>query len=112
LEEKQALTGINTPPETLIEIEQIKGKISDLRIDLEADDFRYGIKIDSPEEGAKLGTPVRVSGRYTKRPPDRSLRLFAVSTDDGCYWPQKIAHFGPNKTWHSEVSFRTSVLIP
>ncbi len=64
----------------------------------------YGIKIESPTSGAKLGEDVVVSGAYRIKPPDGSLRLFTVSTDAGLYWPQTIVEFDLKENkWYGRV---------
>lgn len=65
----------------------------------------YGIKIDTPRSGSEVGGRVEVSGSYIIRPPDGSLRLFVVSSDEKRIWPKAIVEqFDVNKhRWLAEV---------
>ena len=65
---------------------------------------KYGIKIESPREGAQVNEFVDVSGSYTVKPPDNTLRLFTVVPDGGSFRPQAIVQFDPtDKKWHGRV---------
>lgn len=65
---------------------------------------RYGIKIESPREGAQVGEWVDVSGSYAVKPPDNTLRLFTIIPDGGSFWPQAIAQLDAGeKKWHAKV---------
>lgn len=69
-----------------------------------ADASKYGIKIESPREGAQVSEFVDISGSYTIKPPDNALRLFTVVPDGGWFWPQAIAQFDTaEKKWHGKV---------
>ncbi len=65
---------------------------------------KYGIKIESPREGAQVGEFVDISGSYTVKPPNNTLRLFTVAPDSGWFWPQVVAQFDViEKKWHGKV---------
>ena len=64
---------------------------------------KYGIKIESPREGAQVNEFVDVAGSYTVKPPDNTLRLFTVMPDGGSFWPQAIVQFDADKKWHGKV---------
>lgn len=64
---------------------------------------KYGIKIDSPREGAQVVEFVDVAGSYTVKPPDNALRLFTVMPESGSFWPQAIVQFDADKKWHGKV---------
>ena len=65
---------------------------------------KYGIKIESPREGAQVGESVDVFGSYTVKPPDHALRLFTIVPDGGSFWPQAIAQFdAADKKWRAKV---------
>jgi hypothetical protein len=64
----------------------------------------YGIRIDNPVNGARLGEDIDISGSYKIKPPDGTLRLFTIATDGGWFWPQTIAQFDlAKKKWHGKV---------
>lgn len=65
---------------------------------------RYGIRIESPREGAHVGEFVDVFGSYAVRPPDNTLRLFTIVPDGGWFWPQAIAQVDAiEKKWHAKI---------
>ncbi len=64
---------------------------------------KYGIKIESPRDGAHVNEFVDVSGSYAMKPPDNTLRLFAVVPDGGSFRPQAIVQFDADKKWHGKV---------
>lgn len=65
---------------------------------------RYGIKIESPREGAQVSEFVEIIGSYTVKPPDNTLRLFTVVPDGHWFWPQAIAQFdSTEKKWYGKV---------
>ena len=64
---------------------------------------KYGIKIESPREGAQVNEFVDIAGSYTVKPPDNALRLFTVMPDGGSFRPQAIVQFDADKKWHGKV---------
>ena len=67
----------------------------------------YGVKIESPTNMAQVSETIAiVSGRYSTKPPDGTLRLFTVTTpDDKSFWPQEIVkNFDDaKKKWSARV---------
>ncbi len=64
---------------------------------------KYGIRIESPREGAQVNEFVDIAGSYTVKPPDNALRLFTVVPDGGSFQPQAIVQFDAGKKWHGKV---------
>ena len=64
---------------------------------------KYGIKIESPREGAQVNEFVDIAGSYVVKPPDNTLRLFTVVPDGGSFQPQAIIQFDADKKWHGKV---------
>ena len=64
---------------------------------------KYGIKIESPREGAQVNEFVDIAGSYAIKPPDNTLRLFTVVPDGGSFRPQSIVQFEADKKWHGKV---------
>ena len=64
---------------------------------------KYGVRIESPREGAQVNEFVDIAGSYAVKPPDNALRLFTVMPDGGSFWPQAIVQFDADKKWHGKV---------
>ncbi len=63
---------------------------------------RYGITIDEPIGDCHEEKNI-VRGRYVKKPPDNSLRLFTVSMDGGRCWLQSVAKITGDGRWEGDV---------
>jgi hypothetical protein len=65
-----------------------------------------GLKITNPEAGQAVGDrDFPVEGRFDKRPPSGTFRVFITSLDGTKIWPQKEVEFHPEKhTWKTKAT--------
>jgi hypothetical protein len=63
----------------------------------------YGIKITSPQSGAKVWGAFNVTGTYVNNPPDDSV-LLLLKSPAGDYFPQrKVIIDRTQRTWQGEI---------
>ena len=128
LQKTKALKGSDTPPEILIEIDDIKKEIEELEtelsepIKLRETQFysqmlsceEYGIKIKTPTDYENVGRSFRISGTYKTLPEGHVIWIstFGIYEDgDGekkkRYWPQeqaKTTYTAEGRRWRSKVN--------